>query len=126
MKLEHQIHLHQYFQWLAEDIRKTNEKWNTDLITGQPLQRNKLEMMMLIVGEIAEAQEGVRKDLMDKWLPHRKQEEVELADAVIRIIDYCNVHGFDLMGAMLEKNEFNKTRQDHTREARLAPGGKKL
>lgn len=126
MRLEQQAMLHHYFEFLKEDIRKTNEKWNTDLITGEPIVRNKLELLMLIVGEVAEAHEGVRKNLMDKHLPTRRMDEVELADAVIRIIDYCNVNGLDLMGAILEKNEYNKTRQDHTREARLAEGGKKI
>ena len=46
-----------------------------------------LEKMMLIITEIAEATEGVRKDLMDDHLPHRKMEEVELADALIRTLD---------------------------------------
>lgn len=43
--------------------------------------------MQLISTEIAEATEGVRKDLMDDHLPHRKMEEVELADALIRTLD---------------------------------------
>lgn len=45
------------------------------------------EKMKLISTEIAEASEGARKDLMDDHLPHRKMEEVELADALIRTLD---------------------------------------
>lgn len=41
----------------------------------------------LITTEICEATEGMRKDLMDDHLPHRKMEEVELADALIRTLD---------------------------------------
>lgn len=41
----------------------------------------------LILTEVAEATEGARKDLMDDHLPHRKMEEVELADALIRTVD---------------------------------------
>lgn len=41
----------------------------------------------LIITEIVEATEGARKDLMDDHLPHRKMEEVELADAMIRALD---------------------------------------
>jgi hypothetical protein len=37
--------------------------------------------------EIAEATEGARKNLMDDKLPHRKMEEVELADVFIRVLD---------------------------------------
>jgi hypothetical protein len=37
--------------------------------------------------EMAEATEGARKNLMDDKLPHRKMEEVELADALIRVLE---------------------------------------
>ena len=80
--------------------------------------------LMLIVSEIAEAMEGKRKDLMDDKLPHRKMEEVELADAVIRIADYCGMCGYDLEGAVLEKMAYNRIREDHKRENRAKPGGK--
>lgn len=52
------------------------------------------ETLMLVVTEIAEATEGVRKDLMDDHLPHRKMEEVELADAKIRMLDLAGRHGW--------------------------------
>lgn len=52
------------------------------------------ETLMLVVTEIAEATEGVRKDLMDDHLPHRKMEEVELADTVIRLADLAGRHGW--------------------------------
>lgn len=45
------------------------------------------QTLMLVVTEIAEATEGVRRDKMDEHLPHRKSEEVELADAAIRLAD---------------------------------------
>ena len=43
--------------------------------------------LMLSVSELAEAMEGHRKGLMDDHLPHRPMIEVELADALIRIMD---------------------------------------
>lgn len=49
--------------------------------------RNVLEALQLVCTEIAEATEGERKDLMDDHLPHRKMGEVELADAMIRMLD---------------------------------------
>lgn len=52
---------------------------------GDPCLQTKL---MLVVTEIAEATEGERKDLMDDHLPHRKMGEVELADALIRLLDF--------------------------------------
>jgi NTP pyrophosphatase (non-canonical NTP hydrolase) len=82
-------------------------------------------MLMLIVSEIAEAMEGERKDLMDDHLPHRRMAEVELADAVIRIFDYCGLHGYDLGGAFVEKLAYNRSRADHKPEQRRKAGGKK-
>lgn len=110
---------------LASDIHLLNHKWWHDLKTGEPLQRNRGELLMLIVSEVAEAMEGERKSLMDDKLPHRPMAEVELADALIRIFDYAKGFGYDLGGAVVEKLQYNTTRHDHTAEARLAEGGKK-
>lgn len=82
--------------------------------------------LLLIVTEVAEATEGVRKDLMDDKLPHRKMVEVELADALIRICDLAGAMGLDLGGAVAEKLLFNATREDHKLEVRAATGGKKF
>lgn len=113
---------------LQSDIHQANVDagWWTDLETGERKQRNKGELLMLIVTEIAEAMEGERKDLMDDKLPHRKNAEVELADAFIRILDYCGGFGYDLAGAMQDKLEFNRTREDHKIENRRKEGGKKV
>ena len=86
--------------------------------------RDKGTFLMLMVSEIAEAMEGERKDLMDDKLPHRRMAEVELADAVIRIADYCGLCGYDLEGAILEKMAYNRIREDHKREVRAMKGGK--
>ena len=98
--------------------------WWSDLETGKPKERNKGELLMLIVSEIAEAMEGERKDLMDDHLPHRRMAEVELADTLIRIFDYAGGHGYDLAGALIEKLEYNARRADHKPENRLKEGGK--
>lgn len=150
------------------------------------------QTLQLVSTEIAEATEGERKNLMDDHLPSRKMGEVELADALIRILDlggrynwvalegagplpefvsrdlsiagkhlflnacliglthnlpsdyerpddatnfhYTNLvvglvataetHGYDIEGAMVEKLEYNKKRQDHKRENRAKDGGK--
>lgn len=78
----------------AKRVHIANHKWWIDINTGEPLDRNVGELMMLVVSELAEALEGHRKDLQDDKLPHRKMFEVELADAVIRLLDIAG--GFDL------------------------------
>jgi hypothetical protein len=167
---------------MAREIHADNGHWWSDPATGQRLQRNRGTMFALMHSELSEALEGIRKDLMDDHLPHRKTEEVELADFVIRALDYIGsrntvlvqgyavnvaiqepaqviadlhrdlskayaeldreghlfskllatveiysqMRGFDLWGAVAEKREYNRHREDHKPEARLAAGGKKF
>lgn len=159
---------------MAREVHAANINWWQDPATGEPIERNRGELLMLIVSELAEAMEGERKDLMDDKLPHRKMAEVEMADAFIRILDfcggfgiglqgeaidcfwvppnkgeallnicahvtegqltdalhlistYCTKHNYDLGGAIAEKLAFNRTRKDHTHEARQLAGGKKF
>jgi NTP pyrophosphatase (non-canonical NTP hydrolase) len=109
----------------ASLCHEANQKWWTDPVTGTRLYRNKGELLMLIVSEVAEAMEGERKDQMDTHLPHRKMAEVELADILIRVFDYAGAFGYDLDGAFEEKMRYNAERMDHDAEARLRAGGKK-
>lgn len=83
---------------LAKEMHVANQTWWRDPATGAPLVRNKGELLMLMVSEIAEAMEGERKDLMDDKLPHRQMAEVELADTLIRIFDYAGGHNVNLLG----------------------------
>lgn len=99
--------------------------WWTDLATGEPLERNVGEMLMLMVSELSEAMEGHRKNLMDDKLPHRPMVEVELADAIIRIGDFAGRFGYDVGGAIAEKMAFNQIRPDHKIENRKLADGKK-
>ena len=110
----------------ANQVHQANEKWWVDLITGERLTRNKGELQMLIVSEIAEAMEGSQKNLMDDHLPHRTMEEVEIADALIRIFDYAAGFGLDLQGAYEEKMAYNANRADHKPENRKLENGKKF
>lgn len=110
---------------LSRECHAANQHWWHDPKTGACLDRNKGELLMLMVSEIAEAMEGERKGLMDDHLPHRRSAEVELADLLIRVFDYCGAFGYDLDGAVAEKRAYNATRLDHRSEARLAAGGKK-
>jgi NTP pyrophosphatase (non-canonical NTP hydrolase) len=110
----------------AAEVHAANQKWWHDIQTGERLKRNKGEMLCLIHSEISECLEGVRKGLSDDHLPHRSMEEVELADALIRILDYAAGHGLDLQGAYEDKMAYNAQRVDHKVENRLLSGGKKF
>jgi hypothetical protein len=165
---------------LAAEIHRQNHRWWHDK-DGNPIERNRGELLMLVITELAEACEGIRKDLMDDKLPHRKMEEVEMADGYIRLLDfaggftmnikfyetsqlkhenraesllricrivslaafsafsavgiseslalireYCSIYNLDLTGAVAEKLAYNRTRLDHTHEARRAAGGKRF
>lgn len=65
--------------------------------------------MMLVVTELSEAVEGDRKSLMDDHLPHHPMAHVELADAMIRLLDIMGRDGMkhtalppDLKGRLLD------------------------
>jgi len=100
--------------------------WWKDLKTGEDMRgkRNVPELLMLCVSELAEAMEGARKNLNDEKLPHRKALEVELADAVIRIMDMAGGFDMDIGGAIAEKLKYNQSRADHKPENRVKDGGK--
>jgi hypothetical protein len=73
-------------------------------------------MIALIHSEISEALEELCKNQMDDHLPHRPMAEVELADALIRILDFVGMRGYDLGGVVQERLDYNRTRSDHKKE----------
>lgn len=80
----------------------------------------------LIHSEVSELLEGVRKGHNDEHLPHRRSEEVEAADLLIRLLDLAGAREWDLDGAVADKRAYNRHRLDHSRTAREAVGGKKF
>lgn len=77
----------------------------------QPDDSNFPEKIALVHSELSEALEAHRKDLMDDKLTHRSGIEVELADAIIRILHIGHSMGLDLEGAIIEKVEYNSGRE---------------
>lgn len=100
--------------------------WWHDVNTEEPLERNKLEMLMLITSEIAETCEGVRKGINDDHLPQYPMEDVEIADTLIRVFDYIGGHKLRTAEAFVDKLEYNSNRADHKPENRKKVGGKKF
>ena len=67
--------------------------------------------LALIHSEISEALEALRKgNPSDTHCPEYKKFEIELADAVIRILDLAGSQDMDIGGAILEKMRYNSSR----------------
>ena len=108
----------------ARECHAANMQWWKNPATGEVINRNFGELIALCHSELSESLEGHRKNLMDDKLPTRKMAEVEMADTVIRIFDYCGGFGYDLAGAIAEKLAYNAQRADHKPENRKQVGGK--
>ena len=72
------------------------------------------EIVALIHSELSEALEEYRSNhgVTEVYQEAGKPEGVpiELADAIIRILDYCGYAGIDIVAALERKHEYNKTR----------------
>jgi NTP pyrophosphatase (non-canonical NTP hydrolase) len=91
--------------------------------------RNNGEMLMLIVSELGEAMEALRKGRIADWTTHddnignggcpkanfesciKDTFEDEIADSLIRILDMCGGLGIDIERHVREKLAFNTTRE---------------
>lgn len=70
------------------------------------------ESIALMHSELSEALEADRAgNPPDDKIPEFSGIEAELADCIIRILDFSTGLGYDVIGAMVAKAEFNKTRE---------------
>lgn len=70
------------------------------------------ECVALMHSELSEALESMRKDFFraDEHCPEFTNVEIELADCIIRILDYAESRELRIGPALLAKMAFNKTR----------------
>jgi len=76
--------------------------------------RNTAEIIALCHSELSEALEELREptprvfEIADNGKPEGWA--VELADCIIRILDFCEAHGIDLEHILIMKHDYNKSR----------------
>ena len=75
-------------------------------------ERDPLNLLFLIVSELAEAGEAIRTDpsMPSKKVPDFTELEEEMAGTVIRLMDACAYWGVRLPDAILAFHEYNKSR----------------
>ncbi len=109
----------QGFQSLSEAAHKNSRSkgfWDTiESLKDHPRWAEieviwKLSRIALFHSEASEACEGIRKGLPDDHLPHRSMEVAELADIIIRIMDYAGAYNLPMAEVILEKMEYNASR----------------
>lgn len=72
--------------------------------------RNKFELIALMHSELSEAVEFLRKPSPDDHVPELSGEEAEMADTIIRIMDYCGAFNIDIGRAIALKHQYNLNR----------------
>jgi len=94
-----------YLTQLAHLIYQDNAKkgfWDKE--------RNFAEAMMLVVTELSEAVEAARHNNPPSEHVDAGEVEEEIADAIIRLLDWCGGRGVDIGRVVMEKLEYNRTR----------------
>ena len=73
--------------------------------------RNEAELIALIHSELSEGLEAVRKGLRSDHIPEYLGIEEELADVIIRLMDYANAFGYRVAEAVVDKMRYNEGRE---------------
>ena len=98
-----------YFKNLQRAVYRTavEHGWYDD----PTLQFNDGEKIALMHSELSEALDALRHgDPPDSHIPAFKGTEAELADVIIRIMDYAQHKGLDVAGAIVAKARYNDAR----------------
>lgn len=93
------------WDWMEEivhDIAKEKGWWEGD--------RNDGELIALMHSELSEALEALRKPTQPSHIKNHSQLEEELADVVIRIMDYSAARKLNIGSAIIAKIDYNTTR----------------
>lgn len=94
----------QHFAKMAHENAKDKGWW-------YDLNRNDGELICLMHSELSEALEALRNgDVQDDHIPEFRGVEAELADTIIRIMDYGTARGLRIPEAIIAKMEYNKNR----------------
>ena len=98
------------FKSLQKMVYETNKKngWHDN-----EAEKTDSEYLINIVGEVSEAWESKRNREPEMWTRDNGKPEGmwnELADTVIRIMDFAEANGIDLENLIVRKDAYNGTR----------------